>query len=54
MYLMLSECKTYANVVDQHLVKADGSEGALDDVCDGCCGHDCKIIKRKLQPANIK
>lgn len=39
------ECDTNPNVVHQHLVEADWSEGALDDVCDGCCGHDCKDKK---------
>lgn len=34
--------ETYSNVVHQHLVEAHWSERALDDVGDGCCGHDCK------------
>lgn len=34
--------ETNPNVVDQHLVKANWSQGALNDVGDGWCGHDCE------------
>lgn len=33
---------TNPNVVHQHLVEANRSEGAFDDVSDRRCGHDCK------------
>jgi hypothetical protein len=35
---------TYANIIDEHLVQTDRSQGALDDVRYGRRGHNC--VKR--------
>lgn len=44
----MSGCDTDPDVVHQHLVEANGSQGALDNVGDGCCSHDCKDNKEAL------
>lgn len=40
-----SKRDTDPDIVHQHLVEANGSERALDDVGDGCCGHNCRSEK---------
>lgn len=45
---------TNPNVVHQHLVETNRSEGALDDVGDRCCSHDCEDTRKLLLDARLK
>lgn len=39
---------TDPDIVHQHLVEANGSERALDDVGNGCSGHNCRSKKETV------